>query len=146
MNGDSEFLLVYGSLLRSLKHPYSHLLSIHGEILGIGKFPGRLFDLGHYPGATYEPESSNWVFGELNRLDSHQKVIPLLDKYEGIGIRFKRPYEFIRVKVPVTTDFGPLQAWIYQYNLNTSGKTIIESGDYVQFRTGKGLAIGGRQD
>lgn len=134
MDDGSELLLVYGSLLQSQKHPYSHLLRTHGELLCKGKFPGRLYDLGHYPGAIYEAESTSPVFGELYRLKAPEKVIPILDKYEGIGSRFNRPYEFSRMKVPVTTEAGVFLAWVYLYNLDTVEKTIIGSGDYVMFK------------
>jgi len=128
-----EFLLVYGTLLRSLQHPYSHLLSTHGQCLGTASFRGRLFDLGHYPGATFDPDLQGQVKGELHLLKTPQKVIPILDKYEGIGSRFGKPHEFIRIKIPVLLSGRRYESWIYFYNLNTAGKKIIESGDYLKF-------------
>ena len=138
MEETPEFLLVYGTLLRSLQHPCSHLLSTHGQCLGNANFRGRLFDLGHYPGATFDPDSQGQVKGELHQLKTPQKVIPILDKYEGIGSRFGKPHEFIRIKIPVLLSGRRYESWIYLYNRNTDGKKIIESGDYVQFRADNG--------
>ncbi len=135
MHDGAKFLLIYGTLLESLKHPYSRLLKNHAHLLGKGKFRGILLDLGDYPGAIYQPDSSSLIFGELYQLIRPQKVIPVLDHYEGTGKDFKKPTDFIRALVPVKAELGDYQAWVYLYNLETASFRIIESGDYADYIT-----------
>ena len=120
-------LFVYGTLRKQISHPLSHLLVRHGEFLGLAIFQGRLYDLGRYPGVVPSADKTDLVTGEVYRLDEPEKVLRLLDEYEGP--RFKRT----QVNIFFEPD-GHLSSWIYLYTRSLAGRRIISGGDYVQFR------------
>ena len=63
-----EYLFVYGTLLRDIGHPMAEFLARQARFVGDAKMPGRLYDLGPYPGMR-EPENvDDWVHGELYEL------------------------------------------------------------------------------
>jgi gamma-glutamylcyclotransferase (GGCT)/AIG2-like uncharacterized protein YtfP len=120
-------LFVYGTLRKQMSHPLGHLLIRQGKFLGLGIFQGRLYDLGRYPAVVPSKNKTDLVTGEVYRLSPPERVLGLLDEYEGP--RFKR--------TRVTVFFGPdgrLSCWIYLYTRSVAGRRIILSGDYVQFR------------
>jgi gamma-glutamylcyclotransferase (GGCT)/AIG2-like uncharacterized protein YtfP len=124
-----DHLFVYGTLCQRIKHPLSHLLVHHGIFVGKGLFQGKLYDLGRYPGAVSSRKKSDFVTGEIYRLENPKQVFHILDEYEGP--RFKR--------TQVTIFFGEdsrLLCWIYLYTHSISGRRIISSGDYVGYRAG----------
>ena len=124
-----DHLFVYGTLCQRIKHPLSHLLVHHGIFVGEGLFQGKLYDLGRYPGAVSSRKKSDFVTGEIYRLENPKQVFHILDEYEGP--RFKR--------TQVTIFFGEdsrLLCWIYLYTHSISGRRIISSGDYVGYRAG----------
>jgi pyruvate carboxylase len=120
-------LFVYGTLRQQMSHPLGHLLIRQGKFLGLGIFQGKLYDLGRYPGVVPSKDKTHLVTGEVYRLNAPDRVLGLLDEYEGP--RFKR--------TRVTVFFGPdghLPCWIYLYTRSVHSRRIILSGDYVQFR------------
>jgi gamma-glutamylcyclotransferase (GGCT)/AIG2-like uncharacterized protein YtfP len=120
-------IFVYGTLRRQMSHPLSHLLVRHGVFVGTGIFQGKLYDLGRYPGAVPSKTKTDLITGEVYCLQQPDKVLELLDEYEGP--RFKRSQ--------VTIFYGedrPISAWIYLYARSVAGRRIISSGDYVQYR------------
>jgi gamma-glutamylcyclotransferase (GGCT)/AIG2-like uncharacterized protein YtfP len=124
-----DHLFVYGTLCQRMKHPLSHLLVHHGIFIGKGIFQGKLYDLGRYPGAVPSWKKSDFVTGEIYRLENPKQVFDILDEYEGP--RFKR--------TQVTIFFGEdtrLLCWIYLYTHSISGRRIILGGDYVRYRNG----------
>jgi gamma-glutamylcyclotransferase (GGCT)/AIG2-like uncharacterized protein YtfP len=122
-----DHLFVYGTLRPEMTHPLGHLLVRHGIFLGKGIFQGKLYDLGRYPGAVPSRKKTDLVAGEVYRLQKPDRVLGLLDEYEGP--RFKR--------TEVTIFFGEdthILCWIYLYIRSVAGRRIISSGDYVQYR------------
>ena len=120
-------LFVYGTLRKQMSHPLGHLLVRQGQFLGLGIFQGKLYDLGRYPGVVPSKEKTDLVTGEVYRINEPDRVLRLLDEYEGP--RFKR--------TRVTAFFGPdghLSCWIYLYTRSIAGRRRIPNGDYVQFR------------
>ena len=120
-------IFVYGTLRKQMGHPLSHLLVRHGVFVGTGIFQGKLYDLGRYPGAVPSKNKTDLITGEVYRLQQPDKVLELLDEYEGP--RFKRSQ--------ATIFYGedrPISAWIYLYARSVAGRRIISSGDYVQYR------------
>jgi gamma-glutamylcyclotransferase (GGCT)/AIG2-like uncharacterized protein YtfP len=121
------YIFVYGTLRKQMSHPLSHLLECHGVFVGTGIFQGKLYDLGRYPGAVPSTTKTDLVTGEVYRLQQPDKVLEVLDEYEGP--RFKR--------TRVTIFFGEdrqISTWIYLYARSVAGRRIIVSGDYVQYR------------
>jgi pyruvate carboxylase len=120
-------LFVYGTLRKQMGHPLSHLLVRHGKFLGLGIFQGKLYDLGRYPGVMPSSNKTDLVTGEVYHLHEPDRVLHVLDEYEGP--RFKRTL--------VSVFFEPeshLSCWAYLYTRSVAGRRIITSGDYVQFR------------
>lgn len=128
-----ELLFVYGTLRRGAKHPLHAVLAENAEFVGMGTFQGRLYDVGGYPGAVPSENGTDVVKGEVYALRDPQRVLRVLDRYEGCASDDPHPTEFRRVQAPITLENGrQVMAWIYLYNWPTQGLTPIPSGDYLQ--------------
>ncbi|WP_266368968.1 gamma-glutamylcyclotransferase family protein [Tellurirhabdus rosea] len=123
----NDHLFVYGTLLRDSAHPMAAFLRQHSTPVGPGWFPGRLYNLGWYPGAHYEPQSEGKVYGDIVKLTESQIVLAELDRYEGLD---ETPPEYSRVLVPVQTGSGALVCWTYLYRGPVSAGQLIPSGKY----------------
>ena len=131
-----DYLFVYGTLRKGLGHPMRRVLARHAKFVGMGKFRGKLYDLGKYPGAAASGAESDAVRGELYRFGDAERIFPILDGYEGP--RFRREI--------VTVSVGPkkkLRLWIYLYAGALGGLKPILSGDYLEFRQGGRGAVAG---
>jgi gamma-glutamylcyclotransferase (GGCT)/AIG2-like uncharacterized protein YtfP len=82
--------------------------------VGVARVPGRLYDLGSYPGAVASDQPGEWIHGEVFSLDD--ALLTSLDEYEGA--------EFERVMVPT------IGCWIYWYVGRAPGRLIV-SGDWL---------------
>ena len=74
--------------------------------LGKASAPGRLFNLGKYPGAVRAPGARQRVRGELYYLLGAVRALKFLDRYEG-GL-YKREVTEVELE-----SGRHLQAWIY---------------------------------
>lgn len=89
--------------------------------------------MGSYPGAVYQESSTTDVHGTVFDISNQKETtLTYLDYYEGVGDDFEQPTEFIRAIVPVQFNEQTTECWVYLYNLPTTGKPLIESGDYAQ--------------
>ncbi len=133
----SEFLFVYGTLRRAAGHPMHRALLREAEFVGLAGLPGRLYDLGSYPGAVPDAAARGRIAGELYRLPRPQAVLPPLDRYEGCTAPGDQTVpapseEYRRVVCRVLReDGGSTAAWVYVYNQPCGGLVPIESGDYL---------------
>ncbi len=94
--------------------------------MGPARAPGRLYDLGRYPGMKAAQRGDAWVLGEVYRLEDGAKTLAWLDAYEGIESGF---YE--RRVVPVRLEAGgELTAWCYFLKGSVPSAQRIDSGDY----------------
>jgi predicted GNAT family N-acyltransferase/gamma-glutamylcyclotransferase (GGCT)/AIG2-like uncharacterized protein YtfP len=117
-------LFVYGTLRRKANPPVSQGLLQGWRFLGTGKFQGRLYNLGRFPGAIASCEISDQVSGEIYRIAEDRRTFKLLDKYEGSHFR--------RMRQPVVLDNGErISAWIYLYTGPMHAARLIRSGDYL---------------
>ena len=116
------------------KHPMAAHLRQHSQLVGRGHFPGRLYNLGLYPGAVYDSEASQAVYGEIYRMNNPDGLLLTLDHYEGINEAppetFAEPDEYVRELVPIQTESGPLVCWTYLYNLPTDQLPQLTTGRY----------------
>lgn len=128
-------LFVYGTLRRDSRHELYHLLAKNARFVGEGAAPGKLFDLGEYPGMI--PDRSGRVLGELYQID-HERwpdVIARLDEYEGCGSGDPPPHEYRRELIDVLLHNGEAtQAWAYILNERPPKVREIVSGDYMAWR------------
>jgi predicted GNAT family N-acyltransferase/gamma-glutamylcyclotransferase (GGCT)/AIG2-like uncharacterized protein YtfP len=119
-----SYLFVYGSLRRKAGHPVHRVLVEAGKFIGNGRFQGKLYDLGRFPGAIPSREISDRVIGEIYRIEEDRRTFQLLDKYEGSHFR--------RARGPVVLDNGEkISAWIYLYIGPMHLGKLIRSGDYL---------------
>ncbi|WP_080059714.1 gamma-glutamylcyclotransferase family protein [Spirosoma aerolatum] len=134
MTSTPEFLIVYGTLRSPFDNHFAQYLRQRGRYIGEGKFRGQAFDMGSYPGAIYDEASQGYVHGTVFNI-GHQKesILTYLDYYEGVGDDFEQPTEFIRAVIPVEVNNALIDCWIYLYNLPTTEKPLIVSGDYAQY-------------
>jgi len=129
-----DFLFVYGTLLRNAGFPVSKILQENSRFYDSGTFPGKLYEVGEYPGAVYLPEAESVVYGNILELKNAEFVLTELDKYEEVGEEFPAPNEYVRIRIPVNCPSGEIfMCWVYLYNWPTEELKQITSGKYPDF-------------
>ncbi len=138
MINDSDYIVVYGTLMRGNDNKYSKLLSENADFISEVSFPGKLYDLGEYPGAIYDPDSSDYISADLFRITKNkQNILNLMDEYEGIIEYDMAENEYERKIIRVSDGRKTIFAWAYLLNLNPDQYEIIESGNYAVFNEKK---------
>lgn len=127
-----SYLFVYGTLLDE-RNPFGAFLNDCCSFYKKGKFQGKLFDLGEYPGAIIQPGAEHYVYGSIFVMTDPQQTLKKLDDYEGFGAGYPQPNEFKRELVEVESEDGSLSCWVYLYNLPPEGHWPIVSGDYLEY-------------
>ncbi|PJC87383.1 gamma-glutamylcyclotransferase [Vibrio sp. HA2012] len=128
----TDFIFVYGTLRKETATAMHQVLAQYCEYVSVGSMQGKLYDIGHYPGAIKSTEPSDKVYGELYRILNQEKLFIRLDEYEECTDTFPRPHEYIREKTTITLpESNNIQAWAYIYNYDTSELIQIKSGDYL---------------
>lgn len=137
MEESRSYLFVYGSLLND-DNEFAVYLKQNCTFYAKGKFEGRLYDIGLYPGAIINAGSDEQVYGSIFLVNDPHVAFKVLDDYEGFGPDQSYPNLFIRQLV--TTEFaeGKLDCWVYLYNLPVTGLTQIISGDYLAYKNNIG--------
>ena len=112
-----EALFTYGTLMRG--YGLHALLARGSTFLAEGSVPGRLLDLGRYPGLV---PGRGRVRGELYRIED-AALLSTLDRAEGV--------QFLRSRTTVTLPRGRrARAWIYRYRGPRDRAVPIPDGDY----------------
>jgi len=133
MKENNNYLFVYGTLLDE-SNEFAIYLKQNCSYYSKGKFRGRLYNLGEYPGAIADENYPGYVYGRIFELKDTAEALKYLDDYEGFGKDQQQPNLFIREMVEVETDNGLINCWVYLYNLPVEGFRVIESGDYWVYR------------
>jgi gamma-glutamylcyclotransferase (GGCT)/AIG2-like uncharacterized protein YtfP len=120
-------LFVYGTLRSGYDNPMAQLLHQNARLLGHGNVPGRLFNLGWYPGATYEPNSPHRVWGDVYEL-TNETILTQLDDYEGITNHADE--EYARRNVPVQLTDKVIMCQMYVFLKADGTQEWIESGNF----------------
>lgn len=120
-----ETVFVYGALRRGASN---HWRMERGEFLGEGTVRGRLHAIDWYPGVVPDPVAGE-VKGDLYRVDAG--LLAELDEFESIGQGGAEGDEYERVRIPVRTAEGEVEAWIYAYRRSVEGRPLVEGGDWV---------------
>ena len=120
------YLFIYGTLMPGLRLE----AEMHGaRFIGPAQVPGRLFDLGRYPGLL---PGEGHVTGEVYEVnDAH---LARLDGVEGVVPGDRAESHYWREVVSVVS--GPLQGQpvqTYVYNRPMEGCTPIPHGDYRRY-------------
>ena len=119
-------LFIYGTLMPGLRLEAEMQGAEH---LGPARVPGRLVDVGHYPGLLH---GQGLVSGEVYRVSDAQ--LARLDAVEEVvhGDRGASLYWRERVTVREGVLAGQ-QVWTYVYNRPVDGLTPIAHGDYRRY-------------
>ncbi len=135
----SEYLFVYGTLRRNYDLKLKDKVIHHLQYVGQGKVGASLYDLGRYPGAIRDNKGGE-VIGDLFLLTEPEKVLKVLDKYEGISSPGATDAEFIRKKTSVRLRSGQeKKAWIYWYNFDPKNKIKIRYKNYLNYLKNKSI-------
>lgn len=113
-------VLVYGTL-RPFKNE---------EIVMV---PGKLYDLGWYPGILLGGDCGDPELGPADgegyvtceRIHVSEERLRQLDNYEGYDPEYPEQSLYLREKVG--------EDWIYTYNRSFRGRPVVESGDWEQY-------------
>ncbi len=126
-------LFVYGTLMQDTDSAMARFLHARAYSRGIAYLPGRLYDLGSYPGAVYDPEEKNTITGQIYTLRDPEAILPILDEYECVSENPTEPEEYVRILVPALLEGKIVSSWIYQYNFATAHLPLIPSGNYLTY-------------
>jgi len=133
-----EHLFVCGTLRSGLAPDEVAGLMRSMHRIGVASVPGRLYDLGDYPGAVLDPTCESKIIGEVFQLPDDGAAVEALDAYEGIDPQDPDAGMFVRREAEITLEDGAkLQCWIYVYNREVASSTLITSGDYLWHRKQK---------
>jgi len=133
----TSYIFVYGTLLNK-ENEFAANLAANCTFVSHGKFKGKLYDVGEYPGAVSVNENDCYVYGSIFQLNKPQEILKILDGYEGFGDGQPQPNLFIRELVEVEADNKTFMCWVYLYNLPVEGLRQIMSGDYLEYtKTGR---------
>ncbi len=126
----TDAIFSYGTLMRG-ECRFQHLADFGVVCNLLASAPGRLVDLGSFPGLLPPVEKDTWVQGDFVRLERFQEAIPLLDQIEGFegygkdGSLYSRRLTWVEVG-----DGRFRRAWVYIYQ-DFDGEAI-ESGCWRQ--------------
>ncbi|MFT7120458.1 MAG: gamma-glutamylcyclotransferase (GGCT)/AIG2-like uncharacterized protein YtfP [Neolewinella sp.] len=128
-------LFVYGTLLTGIPSSMSRFLLRRARLVGKATIPGKLYDLGMYPG--YIPGDAGTVKGELFLLNETQAVqtMEMLNAYESVTGAPEDEYKKVTVKAKVG-DGGSFEAMTYEFTKSVEGKMVIPLGDYGAYYPG----------
>lgn len=126
-------LFVYGTLMQDTDSAMARFLHARATSRGIAYLPGRLYDLGSYPGAVFDLNESGTITGQIYSLRDPEAIFPILDEYEGVSEHPAEPEEYIRELVPASLDGETVPCWIYRYNFDTTPLPLIPSGNYLTY-------------
>jgi len=125
----SNYLFVYGTLLRQSQHPMAKLLAERAQYRGEAKIRARLYDLGRYPGILEPQTEADWVYGNLYDLGAPNDLLAQLDAYEEV--ESPRPAYFDRqLGEAIASDGKPVPTWIYWYRGEVNESHRVVSGRY----------------
>lgn len=96
----TPFLFVYGTLRSGFENEYARMLRAGSEFVGEAEVTGSLRAVGEYTALVAEGEGV--VRGELYRMREPEKLLRVLDDYEG--------GEYERIEIQVNGG----HAWIYR--------------------------------
>lgn len=128
-------LFVYGSLRSGFRSPVYEYISRFFHFIGEAKVRGKLYDMGSYPGGIATHDES-FIIGELYEVNEENEfswAIGQLDDYEGVNVESDEVKLYRREITEVHINSEIIQAWIYWYNGDVSGRPIIISGDLMQY-------------
>jgi gamma-glutamylcyclotransferase (GGCT)/AIG2-like uncharacterized protein YtfP len=129
-------IFVYGSLRQGFQHPAYEYMSRYFRLIGAARVQGILYDLGDFPAAK-PATGDQYIIGELYEVLKAEEfpwVMAQIDDYEGLHVEPGEQPLYYRAVTPVLLDdHSHVDAWIYWYNGDVSGKQIVASGDVLDY-------------
>jgi gamma-glutamylcyclotransferase (GGCT)/AIG2-like uncharacterized protein YtfP len=120
-------LFAYGTLQPGLAPAEITPVMEKLRLVGEGFIDGKLYDLGAYPGAVFDPASAWIIYGTVYELPEDAEVLRQLDAYEGP--------EYARIEqLAVLTAGGVVNCWVYDYQGRPDEEHFIESGRWADRR------------
>ncbi|MDO6758869.1 gamma-glutamylcyclotransferase family protein [Tamlana sp. 2_MG-2023] len=133
MAAESQYIFVYGTLLKDVDNNKSKFLAMYSELVGSGYFHGKLYRISWFPGAVESKNDTDKVYGSLFKIYDFDIVFKALDAYEGIDMNSREPNLFERSVVPIYIEDGSVvKAWVYFYNHSVEDLEQIVSGDFLK--------------
>jgi gamma-glutamylcyclotransferase (GGCT)/AIG2-like uncharacterized protein YtfP len=130
-----SFLFVYGTLRQAGRHEMAGFLAANSRFVGLGRAPGRLYNVGSFPGMVESNVEGEWVYGEVYELLDPVRTLLVLDRYEGCAPEDKPPRLYERCQAAVQRAGGDtLHCWVYLYRRTVKEGMRILSGDFFDAR------------
>ncbi len=127
---DPSHIFVYGTLRSESGHPMARRLFARARLVGKGRVPGRLYDLGWYPAAMFDEREKRHILGDVFALPD-AKLLAELDAYESGDRNYRR----LPLRVALLGG-GTVSAWAYGVAKPPNAR-VIPSGDFVAHRNAK---------
>jgi gamma-glutamylcyclotransferase (GGCT)/AIG2-like uncharacterized protein YtfP len=123
-------VFVYGTLMQGESRS-GLILAARPLRIVPARTPGRLVDLGDYPGLIPARRGGQWVFGEFAEFPAGESLLAQLDFVEEYSPGEEARSLYLRRSVPVVLDDETESwAWAYVYNRPYDPRSIIRSGDW----------------
>ncbi|MGA7106184.1 MAG: gamma-glutamylcyclotransferase family protein [Terracidiphilus sp.] len=120
----SVYLFAYGTLRPGLAPEEIAPVVERLRPLGEGFAFGKLYDLGKYPAAVFDPGSAWIIYGAVFELPEDAEVLRQLDAYEGP--------EYTRIEQLVTLVAGGVfSCWVYDYKGRPGAECLVEGGRWT---------------
>ena len=141
--GAPTHLLLYGSLRRGEANFDTLDLGKALHFIRTVKFPGRMYDLGDYPGVVLD-RPNGLIVGELFAVID-PRVIARLDAFEGYRAKDRRPYDPVTRRGSLylrkALQIDQIEAHIYVFNgLPARLKSVprVPTGEWLKHRRTRG--------
>lgn len=125
---EPKHIFVYGTLRSESDHPMARQLRAKARFVGKGSAPGRLYDLGAYPAAMFDPNEKRRIIGDVFALIPNAHLLAELDAYEGTDPDYERAALYVKL-----AKGGAVEAWAYGVNQTPRGR-LIPGGDFIANR------------
>ena len=130
MSEMNNHIFIYGTLLDS-KNEFGSFFKDNCCFISPAKFKGKMYDAREYPCVVPSGDDKDVVHGSVFLMPRPERILKVLDDYEGFGDEQEQPNLFVRSLMKVkTSDNKPVACWIYLYNLPVEGLRQIVSGKY----------------
>jgi gamma-glutamylcyclotransferase (GGCT)/AIG2-like uncharacterized protein YtfP len=125
-----QYLFVYGTLKRRSRHPMARRLAQSARWVGTARMPGRLYNLGRFPGLKEPRTGDDWVAGDVYDLGAKADATLMeMDAYENAESPPPTPYER-ELAIATLADGAKMQVWVYWYLGQVNEENFIASGSY----------------
>lgn len=124
----SAYLVLYGSLMSCFNTQDELRIRTKLKLLKLCELPGRLYDLGAYPGFINDQDHQGLVFAELHEIIDKQ-ALTILDEFEDY--RQAEISQSLYLRTLVNLQQPDIKAWVYIYNRPVIESGYIKSGSWL---------------